>query len=332
MNSIALSFETNQDYIIDGDTDLHINYWKLPSNSIFRNKYLRFIDFGIKINSPSKVNNVVIDWPFKLAQFKDGNYYLDLSETVSKNVDLLSSVFNENLTVEDMNSDYHKVKKDDEEFLHFISLKNISKYEIESKKLIINLSSFNGDIPLYFRFRIVLNKSIPLLRSTRNFDDFLKSGFDKDEVFEILVNVIRSLDGSLKKTIFGKIPKSFNKVHIFFICSLNERILTTSDKYNSTRILEDSIWYKYLCDDEKKTKKLLEKNKMFAYHWKLEKKSELSHLIYSRSSQNSLQTVLVYLIILIAISVFSNNLQNWISTILNYISPILTTIKDFFSK
>ena len=329
MNSIALSFETAPDYKIDGGADLHINYWKLPGNNIFRNEYNRFIDFGIKINSPQKVNKVIIDWPFKLEMFKDDNYFLDLSETVSVSVDLLSSVFNENLTVENMNSDHYKVKKDGEEFLHFISLKNISQYEVNSNKLSINLSSFNSDTPLYFRFRIVLNKKIPLLRSTRNIDDFLKSGFDRDEVFEILVNVIRSLDGSLKKTIIDKIPKPFNKIHIFFICSLNEKILITSDKYNSTRILEDSIWYKYLCADEKKSRKLLEKNKMFAYHWKLENKSELSHLIYSRSSMNSVQTVFVYLIILIAISVFANKLPDWASYIWDLIVLICTKIKVF---
>lgn len=291
---------------------LHVNLWDTDQgNFSFFNKPYLAIDFGLEFD-PS-ICEIMILLPF----LADKNDFTDLVSILKDDIDLLGTVFNDNLAIKShSNKNYHTITSSNNTFsMYELSNSNLSfiqnEEECNSTILKINILISKDDIGLdvekiYIRFRLKLN-SLDFFSARKGWrQDFTQALFITTRLFDIRINDKREMN---KKTVEKSKSESFDfakfeKVHFFYMANINDTLESGSNpKVLDSRLLEKYRWRDYL------GKEAVFKKDVISYHWKFENRkvdNAINVFFRNQESSFSLKHWLGYFVVIILLAIISS--------------------------
>lgn len=275
-------------------SEFHLNVWK-PQTHICTLHEIFAFDFGLMF--PKKYNSIYFYFPFQLEDYqtdpkqKKKSRWADLGEGMSKNNDLICTIFNEELqTIKVPNTCYYKVssvsagnegnEKDRSFFLYTLADTNIEfDKEIEVGTLMnikifdINLlqAAANTSTPdnIYIRFRIFVKAdNIRIRRNISN--DLIQAAFSKMDLYDFKINETMNLDWKIREKFreTGHQLTKFNKAHIFYVSSTKTTVQNGSLQKNDSRLIDPNKWKFYEPFN-------MHGNVYISHHWKFEKTKQI---------------------------------------------------------
>lgn len=292
--------------------ELHVNFWNINSKS------LNCLDFGIIFTSPESEDiaskgAICIFLPFK----KDKSGFIDLSESLDRNKDLVTAVFNEYLIKsENLASKFLKLDLSNKgsivinsklDFVngnldHRVSVKERADGTLIIFKLKGCLSS-EKECDHYIRFRLMLTKKEmqEIVKTFYPNDSFLKSNLERADIIDFRINEQRNLPSDISSTLAGAACTPF-KYHFFVIRDMIDECSMSGKDYQGSRILETTTWSKYFTE-----KVSFGKNDPMIYHWKVKfedklRLSDFSVVVKFKNTKAKLTKVFTYLFYILSIS------------------------------
>lgn len=266
MNSIGIYSNDNSKL----DIELHINIWHtVKKKNLFKkiknlfsnifcfvdevNAYSNYLEFGFKLKN--NIQELCIYLPLNITSDDIEDKIINLKN----DIDLSEALFNRNIDVSTDDGKPTKIKFDgDTDGINYISLnkKNYS-LEIEKAGVLIKVkmpTDLQGET-LYYRFRI--NKLSNFIEEQLHNNSLFDGYEDNRAILSLNINQIRKIPSEIR----DKIPKDkiFSKTIFFLLTDENTDIRFTSNSIDSTRILENNIWNKYVS--------LNNTEKVVAYQW-----------------------------------------------------------------
>ncbi|WP_447885728.1 hypothetical protein [Serratia fonticola] len=292
--------------------ELHINFWAINSKKLY------CLDFGLSFIHPDDqeiaTNGAIcLFLPFK-KQKKD---FIDLSENLDRNKDLVTAVFNEYLI---------KSESIESKFLK-INLTNKGEVIINSKLDFVNgtldkrvsvtdrsdgtLVAFKLNYCLsneskkdhYIRFRLMLTEKEvgEIVKTFYPKDSFLKSSLERSDIIDFRINEQRNLPSEISSTLAGAACTP-EKYHFFVIRDMADESSLTGKDYQGSRILESTTWEKYFNENTS-----FGKQDPMIYHWKVKTKektrlTDFSVVVKFKNSKAKITKVFSYVFYVLAIS------------------------------
>lgn len=273
--------------------ELHFNYWLLEAekrNFCERMCYgltlskrkakagnLEYLDIGVKFTNLKALESFNIYLPFHISK---EDYVSTLGETICKDIDLISTVFNRSVgkvePSEELgcyNIELIQQGKDNSKLCFFTHLAlapsndgvEIKKSdELYGTQIVFPGALFDGlpkNTPGYFRFRICLtskNRGV-ISKINKAKDSWLTNHFDKSELVDFRLNEARILPTAIRRKVAKQ--QLIKKIHFFLIRDAYAEYKAAHSKYEC-RLLEEELWSKYLGYDE-----VSSRNNMLIYHW-----------------------------------------------------------------
>jgi len=261
-DAIAIWWDTQETSPIETSIELDINLW-------ISDERKHYIEFGIRIKKPEKINKVNLFLPYKISK-KDVENMVE--ELVSP--DLANALFYDNMTVSGGNGKLctitgEKVHKDFDYYFYDDDDIDVSYREPDGSIISLEVSDIGGSEELYCRIRV--NEVDGILRNFSKNVSFLE-GLLKDLVtIEISVNSIRKLPRRVVNHISNNI--NLKSINMFLMSDISTEIIFHSHDIKSSRILEDDIWNNYLrlVNNKSRLRCLFPDKKIYkavAYQWK----------------------------------------------------------------
>lgn len=309
MKSIALWYKNITGKTTKQEISLHFNLWKLP---VSKNKYSRFLDIGMALETASEIEEIYLYFPCKIN--KD---IKDLGKDISEDKKLLSAIFNEDLSIKtESTSNYSEVSGNNKAsfFIYTLGACNISSKNVNDEKgTIVCLKNFktDGRDKVYIRIRIKDNTITDFFHQEELSNAFIQNAFSKVETIDFRLNEIREIEPKvLEEYIDTNNFFKIKKAHFFYMCSSKEENIFSNKELNNCRHLESERWNKYININYKDSI-------ILAYHWKFTPKNDeslkdFSLLIKSKFESISWKPFLKYLVWLIILTVGLNFLSNYL--------------------
>jgi hypothetical protein len=277
--SLAFWFDKEKEHTLP-EVELHVNFWSLGSDEI------SYLDIGVRLHSTEKslFNNLNIFIPFKV---NSDNYFPQLGALVCNDRELISAIFNTNVSITTVNSknDVFNIEFSSQNKINFftqilpstdsrndgVNISNFQEYGSKSSgttlsfpKTLLTVNDKDGDC--YFRFRIKLDKNSKKLLGPESSptDSWVTSHFETREMVDFRVNEPRNLPSTIRSKLNETF--TFKMVHFFLIRESNSEFKLSHSDYKRCRILENDIWQNYLTLGNKKNSLDLPEQ-MLIYHW-----------------------------------------------------------------
>ena len=283
--------------------ELHFNYWLLEAEkrsvcenlcsylSLSRKKSnegnLEYLDIGVKFKNSGLLESLNVYLPF---QIDNEDYISTLGDTICKDIELISTVFNrsvgkvepnEELGCYDIDLIQQGTPNPTLRFYTHLALAP-SNDGVEIKKsdelnggtqIVFPGTLFEGledNMEGYFRFRIVLtakNRGV-ISKVDKPKDSWLTNYFDKSELVDFRLNEARILPTAIRR----KVSKyhQIRKIHYFLIRDASSEYKAAHSEYKC-RLLEEELWSKYLGYNG-----MCIRNNMLIYHWSDKAKDQSS--------------------------------------------------------
>ncbi|HIP26590.1 MAG TPA: hypothetical protein EYG80_02925 [Flavobacteriaceae bacterium] len=265
MNSLGIWLEGSSDEV--PKSEVHINIWHNRNS-------MPYIEFGIFIFDYSKIDygKLCISIPYRA----DKAHFQDMSSNL-KNMDLISALFNERLSLSPENGGgkFFKVSlastnrtkmrvveinKNSEdvsfEYITDVQGNNYTIYRIQIPEEIVD--KIGKDVYLRFRINKIGNTFLKDIAT----NEMLLDGYEeRKSIFEININMIRKLPSEIQDAIHKRM--NIKLVNIFLMTDYLTDIIFESKDRKSARVLENHIW-----DDYIGYKKDDDIQKVVAYQWK----------------------------------------------------------------
>lgn len=314
-NSIQIWYEAKG--TDEAGLDLDINIWRLKS---IETKV--FMDFGLKIEKSSDVNQVYIYFPFIFEK----QSVSDLGETF-RNPVILKGIFNENYVISDnTNNPKNLLVKDDDTndvlfSIYTFSNENDLKVENIYDGTIISFvvkKAVQTDIR-YYRFRIATRDYSPFIEHHRPKNTFFESAFIETELLDFRINEKRNQDPNLIEKITEHMRFRLNNINFFVMTSINDEVISDGINLIYKRQLEmGGFWKSYLKMNYKKMS--VYKSNFVRKDGKIDGFTCFAKINYRKSN---VFTILKYLIVLLIITVIYSICANMISNVLwHYFEPM----------
>lgn len=274
--------------------ELHFNYWLLeaekrslcermsiclPSSkkkSTAGN--LEYLDIGVKFSNLGPLESLNIYLPFHIDK---EDYVSTLGETICKDIELISTVFNRSVGKVEPNEELgcyniELIQQGEATnstlcFYTHLALApsndgvEIKKSdELDGTQIVFPGALFEGlqdGVTGYFRFRIALttkNRGV-ISKINKAKDSWLTNHFDKSELVDFRLNEARILPTAIRRKVAKQ--QLIRKIHFFLIRDASAEYKAAHSEYKC-RLLEEELWSKYLGYDEVCTR-----NNMLIYHW-----------------------------------------------------------------
>lgn len=299
MNSFALWLDSKAEIDNGTKAEVHFNLW----NMHYKDALPPFLDVGIKLNNVSDFNCINFFVPFVLAN-------TDISDlgSVLKEGNILCTIFNEDYIVsQNGGSKLLTVQNNKSEAvmgIYCLDVKNDIKVENKFDGTLISIpkpTSVNGQLPIYFRFRIQSRMLKKIIKCYNPQNIFLQSAFSTIEAIDFRFNDYRSVHPSLLEQI--RLQKSYNieKVH-FLLVTEADVDLQYSSVSATARELEKDVWKQYF--------PYIKSKNIVAYHWKFKsinsEKLIENCIMFVKTKVHKCNwlTILLYLLVLGAITMF----------------------------
>lgn len=283
MNSIGILYTTKQSKApresVEVNADLHINFWKLPTES---KNYNRFIDIGVMVyEMGDDIDALYFYLPF-VVKVEDLE---DLGKPLSHD-NLLCVLFGADYEIRNNISTSYTYADTQTEGKHSFWMYQLEKpnFHTEQKqsgtivKISIKTHPNNSAVikegkgkkdstkyNLYVRFRVnnLTDKKQYVTESISN--DFLQSAFSRTEMVDLYVNEKRDFDKSDYQDLsnIGSFFQ-FSKFHFFFVGSTQEEAIYGHTAHKDSRLLDAKKWEKYIGNHNPKSKMCI------AYHWNVD--------------------------------------------------------------
>lgn len=283
MKSIAILYKPKQ---IEGqpltelefDSNLHINYWKLPNPS---GNYDRFLDIGIKIMKVSSNLEVLYVYlPFAIkktdledlgARLVENNFIevlfdekFDIHSKICPSYSYVGSKdANKSFWLYELKTGNFEVTPLSKGSLISITFKTTPSSSGIIKEKTENEEIASDDYNCYIRFRIknLKQNDVTVVEPISN--DFLQSAFSKSEMFDLHINEIRDIDTSDYEDLINKgFNLKYNIFHFFFVGSSKDETVQGYTDCNDCRLLDLNVWGNYIKGYNTAGKSCI------AYHWK----------------------------------------------------------------
>ena len=282
--------------------ELDINVWRLKS--FFRKTY---IDFGMKISEPNKVEKVYIYFPFNVSKEK----IEDLGGKL-ENQSTLKGIFNENFVpcTSEKNSKIIEVieNKNDTKKTKFSVYKlSDEDFDIESGKFGGTLVSFKvkGEktgtqvSDQYYRFRIFPKKYGTFVKRYRPQNSFFESAFIETEIVDFRIAEKRNQSENLLEAIAEGKTFEFKAINFFVMSPIHDEIMSDGVNIVYKRQLEEGhFWDDYLEQTYKKAS---------VYKCKSPNEEELIEdfncFFKIKYRKSNFLTILIYLIVLCVVTI-----------------------------
>lgn len=282
---------------------LDINVW----NTI-KTHDVDYIEFGIKINNYSnfKKLNIFLPYQFELEDVED-------KSNCFGNKLLVSSLFNEKVTITNGNGSQTTIKREDgKEFC-------VYKPKISVKEQILSIQPTNiqGIDTVYYRIRI--NKLDNIFTKIKDNNFFLEGLFKDVGFVEFDINIHRRLPEKIADEL-SKSDFNFESIKFFYMTDTNTNIIYQSIPNNNSRILEKHIWGDYLT---KQNGKDVDKQKIIALFWKRteeanKKVSDFNLFLKLSFTLRSNLALSVAIITLLILGMISGLLGNYLTDFIKY--------------
>jgi len=188
--------------------------------------------------------------------------------------------------------------------IYCLDVKNDIKVENKFDGTLISIpkpTSVNGQLPIYFRFRIQSRMLKKIIKCYNPQNIFLQSAFSTIEAIDFRFNDYRSVHPSLLEQI--RLQKSYNieKVH-FLLVTEADVDLQYSSVSATARELEKDVWKQYF--------PYIKSKNIVAYHWKFKsinsEKLIENCIMFVKTKVHKCNwlTILLYLLVLGAITMF----------------------------
>lgn len=309
------NYDNSQDYQDSHSEflkELHINFWAINSNKLY------CLDFGLSFVHPTNEvmaskGAICIFLPFK----KHKEDFIDLSENLDRNKDLVTAVFNEYLIKsESIESKFLKIELTNKgnviintklDFVNGSLDKRVSIIDRSDGILVMFklkgcLSSEVGTNH-YIRFRLMLSKNEvkEIVKTFYPNDSFLKSNLERSDIIDFRINEQRNLPSEISSTLAGAACTP-EKYHFFVIRDMVDESSLTGKDYQGSRILESTTWKKYFTDEIS-----FGKQDPMIYHWKFNTKektrlSDFSVVVKFKNTKAKITKVFSYVFYVLAIS------------------------------
>ena len=282
-NSIAIWFdkldgESTEDVSLFLDLNIWLSRYKNSKRvtfirwlgNLFNRKWFydrhidNYIEFGLKIKNYQKIKHLNIYLPYKIS-------HNDIKDIVPEFTDIgtLNALFNEKMNISEEDGGLYLIHfKNNHKKEDFIaSCSYFEKDHIKSidgggciLRLEMPQSSPTAQNTLYKRLRINKLECAVTEYSENNF--IIDGLFKKLQTVEININSLRRLPKFIVDKMNGN--TNIKSVNFFMMTDIFANIIFQSRKIDSSRILEEDIWNKYLGID----KSYKDIKKVVAYQWK----------------------------------------------------------------
>ncbi len=292
--------------------ELHINFWGINSNKLYH------LDFGLSFVKPSNPEvaaegAICVFLPFK----KERKDFIDLSENLDRNKDLVTAVFNEYvIKSESIESKFLKIDLTSKgtliintklDFVNGTIDKRVSINDRSDGTLVVFklkpcLSNMDNENH-YIRFRLNLTESEvgEIVKTFYPQDSFLKSSIERSDIIDFRINEQRNLPSEMSSTLAGAACTP-EKYHFFVIRDMVDESSLTGKDYQGSRILESTTWKKYFDDSVS-----FGKQDPMIYHWKVKAKegtrlTDFSVVVKFKNTKAKISKILGYVFYVLAIS------------------------------
>lgn len=302
--------------------ELHINFWKLYNTRKRKQEYL--LDMGFMVHDVRQVALLNLHFPFEI----DENNIEDIGAKLHEDHRLVSSVFNEDYTIQGGNTDKPKQFN----VFNANSEKQFNIYAIDFEKTAgdcyitkkydgsifsLNIGSITPDsdcCKYYFRLRLRDDSfSSVFTRKLAPKNKFFNSAFTATEIIDFRINEKRSYNRSLLEYINSKKEFKIKKIHFLLMRNSREDFESNHLK-TSCRLIESDLWRKYV-DKEHVLEDII------AYHWSkktngddvIDSFNTLAKIKYHKSNVGTLFKYLIALALLsICFNLASSRLDSWL--------------------
>ncbi|EOB3108579.1 hypothetical protein ACIJH7_000508 [Yersinia enterocolitica] len=300
-----------QDTHVNFLKELHINFWAINSKKFY------FLDFGLSFKAPkdeqvTSKGAICIYLPFK----KNKEEFIDLSENLDRNKDLVTAIFNEYLINSGpIESKFLKIELTNKEMLvmntglEFVDGTLDKRVTISDRNdgtlVAFNLKnclSSEKDKEHYIRFRLKLTEKE--IREIVNIfqpnDSFLKSNLERTDIIDFRINEQRNLPAGISSNLAGAACTP-EKYHFFVIRDIVDEPSLTGKDFQGSRILESTTWKKYFAENIS-----FGKQDPMIYHWKVKAKedtrlTDFSVVVKFKNTKAKITKVFSYLFYILSI-------------------------------
>ena len=255
----------------DDPFDLQLNLWNTEVEDISTKARHKFCALDIGLVFPRSVRELTFLLPFKV----DKQDFSDLAGYLSRDTELLCTVFNEDLkTSSEPSKSYHQIDGNGIRYIMYelakeniINLVYDEATDVTELTLSIN-TNFNSDLfksySVFVRFRLKLHDLSCFARKKQVSNDWLQSAFSSTYMFDIRVNDGRELSKKKRELVEHKGYRMplFTKIHFFYMADSEEMVENGSSIKLDSRLLEKDRWHNYLGQNLEFVSENL------AHHWK----------------------------------------------------------------
>ena len=255
----------------DDSFDLQLNLWNTEVEDISTKARQNFCALDIGLVFPRTVRELTFLLPFRV----DKQDFSDLAGYLSRDTELLCTVFNEDLkTSSEPSKSYHLIDGGDIHYIMYeLAKENIINLEYDETTDVTELTlsintDFNSDLfksySVFVRFRLKLHDLSCFARKKQVSNDWLQSAFSSTYMFDIRVNDGRELSKKKRELVEHKGYRMplFTKIHFFYMAHSEEMVENGSSIKLDSRLLEKDRWHNYLGQHFEFVSENL------AHHWK----------------------------------------------------------------